>query len=353
MKINKINLTNFRNIDAASLDVSGASMIVLYGANGAGKTNLLEAISLLTPGRGLHKNAAEEHLQDGCNSWTIYSEVETRDEVHQVGMQYSGKKRTLKIDGDTADSQSDLAKLGHILWFTPKMDRLFMDGSSARRDFLDRLIFGHNPAYAETLKLYKHHVKSRLQLLKQGKDGDWVSIHEEQAANLAIELTKTRLNYLKNLKEYMPLVDLHCTGDIENSDLDDGFSVLEAFVQNRHKDGMYGVTHFGPHRSQLTGKLLIDHPAALHKASTGQHKRAVLEILLANTRLMKKEQGYSPIILFDEVTAHLDKKVRHDVFAELHELGTQIWLTGTEKELFSGTKKPLYFEVSGGSFTAQ
>lgn len=349
MHINTLKLTNFRNISSADLKIDDAKVVALYGENGAGKTNIMEAISLLTPGRGLHRTPREQHVQTGENSWTIFSEISTSKDEHTLGYHYEKGKSTLKIDGDIQKNQSALSSLGNILWFTPKMDRLFMDGTSARREFLDRLAFGHYSSHASHLNKYKHHLKSRLKLLKQNAASDWIAVEEEQAAKLAKEITQTRLQYLEELKKHLSQAELSLSGSIEKM-ADDEYAILEKFTDSRKRDAMFGSSHFGPQRSTLSG-LLTPENIALDKASTGQHKRAILNIILANARLSHEKIGQTPIVLLDEVTAHLDKKVRANLFGELTSLGTQIWLTGTEKDLFSDLKEPLLIHTEAGKLS--
>ena len=346
MHVTELKLTDFRNIESTSLKIEDSKAVVLFGENGAGKTNVMEALSLLTPGRGLHKHPRDAHVRHNQARWTIFAEVSANDE-HQIGLEFHKSKTTLKIDGEVQAKQSALSHFGNVLWFTPKMDRLFMDGAAGRREFLDRLVFGHFPEHAEQLSRYKHHIKARLKLLKDRQAADWVAIEEQQAAKWAGKIVENRHKYLEALKPYLTQCTLEVSGRIEEV-VGDDFAILEGFASRRERDAMLGATHFGPHRSKVEGQFIAtDTP--LEETSTGQHKKAVLDIILAAAKL-SHSQGRVPLILLDEVGSHLDKKVRTEFFGTLKNLGVQVWLSGTEKELFEDLPGALLIQVENGNF---
>ena len=337
MHITKLNLTTFRNIASTSLNVDDAKLIALVGENGAGKTNLLEAISMLSPGNGLHKAKRELQIQNGESSWAIHSCISKPNTEHKIGMAYNKGKRQIKIDDEKSDTQSDLSKVGNILWFTPRMDRLFLDNAQARREFFDRLVFSIYPEHAQNLIRYRHHLKNRLKLLKTNANNNWLEIEEEQITEFALKIIENRANFLEKIQAHMPNAELLLTGAAhkileEDRQYD---SYLIHLAKNRERDGLYGSSNFGPHRTDITGTL-VENKIPLHQTSTGQHKKAILHILLANARLNHTETGTTPLILLDEITSHLDKSVKESLFAELHSMGTQIWMTGTEENLFKG-----------------
>lgn len=351
MKLTSLKLTNFRNITSAHLQLSEAPIIVLYGENGAGKTSVLEAVSLLSPGSGMHRHKLESHTQHNEKSWALHGEITSKNEKHTAGMLYTKGKRQLKINGETVKAQGELSKLGNILWFTPKMDRLFMDSASQRREFLDRLAFGHFTDHAINLNRYKHHLKSRLKLLKEGATVEWIEIEEEQAAHFAFLISSNRNAYLKKLKPFLKTIDLKLIGSFERLEEISEASIKEKLVETRNRDGKFGSSHFGPHRSDLDG-ILQPENINLSATSTGQHKRAILEILLANSHLTHKETGEAPVILLDEMAAHLDSNTKEQFFSKLLALGSQIWLTGTEKSMFDGLNDVQFFEVTNGAFSS-
>lgn len=346
MKINTLKLHNFRNIEQTTLELSGAPIVVLYGENGAGKTSILEALSLLTPGRGLHRHKFDSHVNHKAESWTIFTEL-LSEEKHVVGMQFADRKRTIKIDDEKNKTQTSLSNLGNILWFTPKMDRLFMDSVSPRREFLDRLVFGHHKDHASNLNRLKHHLKNRLKLIKDQAASEWIGIEEEQAAIYAEKVSNARTMYLKELKPHLTEVTLQLSGTFEELTNKDISGIQKAFQTSRPKDYRAGVTTFGPQRSDVTGQL-VQTNTPLAECSTGQHKRAILEILLANARLTHQNSGNAPIILLDEVAGHLDQKTKDYFLDEITKLGCQVWLTGTEKGAFSTLEEAQFIHIEKG-----
>ena len=355
MHITKLKLTTFRNIASTSIKIDDAKLIALVGENGAGKTNMLEAISLLSPGNGLHKAKRELQIQNGSESWGIHAHVSKSASSHKIGMLYNKGKRQIKIDDEQAELQADLAKIGNILWFTPRMDRLFLDNAQARREFFDRLVYSLYPEHAQNLIRYRHHLKSRLKLLKMNASNNWLDIEEEQATEFAIKIIQNRAIFLEKLQQHLPEIELNLKGSAHKI-LEEDFpseKFLENIKQNRDRDKMYGSSNFGPHRTDINGILIetTKKSIPLEQTSTGQHKKSILHILLANARLNHTETGTTPLILLDEITAHLDEHVKENLFNELHKMGTQIWMTGTEKSLFKGLNPDVFINVEDGNFS--
>lgn len=350
MHIKTLKLTTFRNFESLDLSTNGARHIVLYGENGAGKTNILESLSLLSPGFGLHKAKRSEQTQDEMMGWGIYAETSSAQEMFALGMSYDGKDRKIMLDGDIVEHQTDLTRLGHIVWFTPRYDRLFHDGAAPRRDFFDRLVFGMFPNHGALINRYKTHMKNRLKLLKEGADSDWIGAEEHMASGLALQIGQNRQAYFKALQNTLTLVDMHldCPLDKFISDGATEADIAEKWRSHRRRDSLYQSTHFGTHRTDMTGTFL---PAgnALNRTSTGQHKKALLDVLLAHAELLHKQTGNAPLILLDEFVAHLDSDNKNMMLEALTKYGAQIWMTGTEKVAFEGISDALFCHVKDGT----
>jgi len=381
MWIKKIKTNSFRNLQQVDLTLPNAGVYVLYGHNGAGKTNILEVISLLSPGQGLHRDALEHMLPEPvqgkkAKQWGFYSEVcrnnphqdTHQEEVYTIGVGYSKKKRTIKINGNEVSSQAELANLGAVLWFTPEMDRLFFASPAARRRFFDRLVFGLYPNHATHLSRYTKHQQSRAQLLKDPEaDPDWLSLEEQQMAHYAVAVAQARLQYLEQLKPFMNHVSLQLRGNaeklyteiLEEHDAHNAHNAHATFAaqfnQDRRRDGRFKTTHFGPHRTDLGGALSLEvgENVPLERTSMGQHKKALLHILIAAAKLQHAQTGHPPCILLDEVATHLDAQARSLLYGQLLPLGGQLWLTGTEKSQFKGLKNARFIAVEGGIATAE
>ncbi len=268
-------------------------------------------------------------------------------------------RRALKIDGEENLRQTVLASLGSVVWFTPAMDRLFLESPGARRPFLDRLVFGFDPSHAEHISRYNRHMASRLKILKENGASDWLDLEEEQAADMAVKMLEARQHYLHRVAAHLPEVRLKLTGPGERvlrDEADPRAAIARHLKEHREKDRLLGATGWGAHRSELTGKLILteeEREIPLDRASTGQHKRAILHLLMGHAALLKAEKNNAPVVLFDEVTAHLDPAVRAHVFATLHALGAQVWVSGTERGLFTDLPEgTLFFEVTGGQLSA-
>ncbi len=347
MRIQQLKLTTFRNVVYAEVAIKPAKkgqIVALIGPNGAGKTSVLEALSLLSPGRGVHKAKAEHMIQNGEKSWGIYVSL---DGGRTVGQQFQKGKRALKVDNNLVERQGQLAELGNVLWLVPRMDRLFLDGAAARRDFIDRMVFGINPSHAEVINKYKHHLSARLKLLKRGNDDvDWLDIEEQQAAKFGIKILQARQAYLKKLSPCLTDVTLTLSGATlavlqEENPI---AALANKFKRSRARDAEVGATHTGAQKVDITGFLnLEESPISLEQVSSGQHKRALVDITLAHAKLVKNETGVAPLVLIDEVGAHLDAERRAYVLDALLNLGAQVWVSEVDKTMFENMLAHIIF----------
>jgi len=349
LSIARLAVTRFRCYASVRM-MPDARPVVLAGPNGAGKTNLLEAVSLLAPGRGLRRaRLAEMDRHGDVGGWGVAATIATPDGPVEIGTgrEPEGERRVVRINGEAARGQNALADFVSALWLTPDMDRLFREGASARRRFLDRLVFGFDPAHAGRVTAYEQAMRERGRLLAEGNaDNAWLSALEETMAARGVAIAAARLEMVQRLTRALagatgpfPGVALSVDGMVEDW-LGSGPALaaedrLQAELQvTRRQDARSGMTAAGPHRSDLVARHLAkDMPADL--CSTGEQKAMLIAIVLAEARLQAAERGVAPLLLLDEVVAHLDEDRREALFDEICGLPGQSWMTGTDAALFA------------------
>ncbi len=358
--IKTLQITNFRSYDSVRIDGIGAEPVVLYGANGAGKTNILEAISFLSPGRGLRQSRVNEiqnratlPLSAPISPWavSVNSYTEYGDTRIGTGATPDLRKRTIRINGEPAKSQSSLSEYLSCVWMTPQMDRIFMDSSSSRRRFLDRLVFAFDPSHSGRVTRYDNALGQRSKLLKENSSPDpvWLTALEKTIAETGIAIEAARLDFLERLQTschhapsesdlYFPKAQLFLKGTIAQLlRASPALEVEEMFryqlKQTRPADALTGGAATGAHKSDLHVSY-IDKKADAAQCSTGEQKALLIGIILAHSRLLQAERGSPPIILLDEVAAHLDENRRAALYDQLLGMKAQFWLTGTDKNLF-------------------
>ncbi len=363
-------LTDFRCFARATLTLD-ARPVVLTGPNGAGKTNVLEALSLLTPGPGLRGARLAELPRRGAPAgarWAVAAAVETPRGAVDIGTgQAEGEgehRRVVKIDGRVVRGQAALAEAVGALWLTPSMDRMFNDGASSRRRFFDRLVLGFDPGHATQLSAYERVLRERARLLRDGVgDAVWLEAIENTMAAHGVAVAAARRATLRRLAPTMaagvgpfPGAEATLEGTVEAS-LDDMPAVdaearfAEALAASRRHDAEAGGAAVGPHRTNLDvrhrGNGL---PAA--QCSTGEQKALLIAILLATARLQADERGQAPLLLLDEVAAHLDARHRGALFDALAAIDGQAWMTGTDAAVFAPLgSRAQHFTVQGGMIT--
>ena len=361
--LSHLRLTQFRCYDSAHLSGLQSGLIVLYGPNGAGKTNLLEAVSLLSPGRGLRGSKVSEiQKQDSRSAWAIAADLETDVGVIKVGtgLDPVKEKRIVRINGETAKAQSALADYLACVWLTPQMDRVFIEGASERRRFLDRLIFAYDPGHSGRVSRYENAMRQRSKLLQGDEPVDpaWLEGLEAQMGETGIALAAARLDFVERLQaacnrsddSHFPRAQLRAGGTVE--ELLGSAPALEVEEMLRHQlkesrevDALKGGASSGPHKSDLivhyAAKAM---PAA--QCSTGEQKALLIGIVLAHAQLMAAERGAPPILLLDEIAAHLDENRRAALYKILQSLGGQVWMTGTDANLFDAVQgNAQFFEI--------
>jgi DNA replication and repair protein RecF len=345
----RLKLSDFRGYGAAAIEADRRP-VVLTGPNGAGKTNVLEALSLLAPGRGLRRARLADLDRQGAGPWAIAARLQRGREQEPVEVGTGrdpggGEKRVVRIDGKPARGQAQLATIGATQWLTPQMDGLFLAGAGDRRRFLDRLVTGADPEHAGRLAAYDHAMRERLRLLREGRaDPTWLDALEDTMARHGVAVAAARRERVDALDGAtagtgpFPQAALRLAGTVEYwlgemPALGVEDRLKSRLAANRHLDGETGVTAEGPHRSDLE-VMHVGRGQAARLCSTGEQKALLISIQLANARLVKEQSDAAPLLLLDEVAAHLDEARRVALFDEILSLGAQAWLTGTDAQLF-------------------
>lgn len=344
--VRRLALKDFRNYARLSLDLE-AGPIVLVGENGAGKTNLLEAISLLAPGRGLRRARLPElNRRQGAGPWRLEARVLGRGGLTDIGSEAEGERRLALQDGAALRSQNELADILSLLWLTPSMDRLFQESASGRRRFLDRLVLTIDTRHAARVSTYERLLRERSHLLRQGRhDATWLHAIERRLAEAGVAVAAARNELVCDLNLALaepgpafPRPRLAVEGEVESwlavlPALAAEERLAEDLARSRAADAETGGAALGPHRSDLLATDGTGEPAA--SCSTGRQKAFLISIVLAQGRLRRRRFGDLPVLLLDEVTAHLDAGRRALLLEGLVELGAQCWLTGTDEALFA------------------
>ena len=349
--IGRLTLSDFRN-HADALIVPDHGFILLTGDNGAGKTNILEAVSMLAPGRGLRGAALRAMArQDGPGGFGIAAEVD--GVVLGTGVVAATPDRRQVRIGGVASSANALADHLSIVWLTPAMDRLFLDSPGGRRRFLDRLTLALHPAHAAHSARYDAAMRARNRLLTDQRRADpaWLAALEAQMGEHGVALAAARSDLVARLNLALagqpdapfarPMIAIESEED--GSDL----PLAERLARERRRDAAAGRTLSGPHRHDLSVLHIVKgQPAAL--CSTGEQKALLLSILLAHATLVAAHRGQPPVLLLDEVAAHLDPSRRAALFDRLEHTGGQVWMTGTESSLFNELSSATRLTVTAG-----
>lgn len=351
-----LDLSRFRCYDTLRIENLPAGLVALTGPNGAGKTNILEAVSLLAPGRGLRgaepgEIQAKNHPPEQCG-WAVSAELQTSFGPIRLGTGWdpATNRRLARIDGQPAKSRAAMADFLSVVWLTPQMDRLFLDSAGARRKFFDRLVFAFDPGHAGRVTRYENATAQRSKLLREGNaEPAWLGALETQMAETGTAIAAARVDFLHRLRQAcdaappgspFPRAQPTLRGQIEES-LNSGRKALgveedfrRALHAGREADARTGGAGTGPHRSDLlVHHIEKDMEAA--QCSTGEQKALLIGLILAHARLIRAERGSPPVLLLDEVAAHLDAERRAALFEILSALGGQGWMTGTDAALFS------------------
>ncbi|HEX4411698.1 MAG TPA: DNA replication/repair protein RecF [Xanthobacteraceae bacterium] len=377
MTVLRLTLTNFRNYHAATLTVD-APTVVLVGPNGAGKTNLIEAISFFAPGRGLRRATLEEVAFGegegsgngaGKVSWAVAAEVEGAlglatlgTGIEQAADETANAQRKYRIDREPVSSATAFADHMRVLWLVPAMDLLFVGAPSERRRFLDRLVQAVDAEHSSRVSALERALRSRNRLLEDPRpDTQWLNAIEHETAELAVAVASLRIETVSRLEGALksrtgsafPPAELALDGWMEQlirahpaAEIEERYRAI--LRENRPRDAAAGRTLDGPHLTDLKVIYAAKNvPAA--DASTGEQKALLIGLVLAHAKLIAEMTGRAPILLLDEVVAHLDPSRRAALFEELKALNTQVWMTGADPALFvEAPVETAFIEVHSG-----
>jgi DNA replication and repair protein RecF len=342
LAVTELRLSHFRSHRSARLSLDGRPVAV-FGANGAGKTNILEALSLLSPGRGLRRAAADEIARrPEALGWKVAALMDSAGTTHEIDTWAEpGQARQVRVDGKNVP-QLALGRICRMVWLVPAMDRLWTEGADGRRRFLDRMAMSFEPGHAEAVLEYEKAMRERNRLLRdQVADSRWYEVLELQMAEAGARIAATRAKTVARLAEAQAgAATAFPVADLALDDPGDGpghamaaTDLAAALSASRPADLRAGRTLVGPHRADLRAVYAAKGVPA-DQCSTGEQKALLLSLVLANGRALVADLGTPPILLLDEVAAHLDADRRAALYDEICALGAQAWMTGTGRELF-------------------
>ncbi|WP_293572960.1 DNA replication/repair protein RecF [Phaeobacter sp.] len=341
LALTALTLSHFRSHLRADLRLDGRP-VAIHGSNGAGKTNILEAVSLFSPGRGLRRaSAADMARRPEELGWKLKAQLQAGRQSYEVETwSDAGKARQVKID-NKASNQIDLGQIGRVVWLIPAMDRLWIESAEGRRRFLDRIVLSFEPSHAEATLAYEKAMRERNRLLKeQVRDPAWYRVLESQMAEAGHRIHAARIKTVDQLRLAQTAAETTFpAAELELIQSDGGLpdsaeDLKEAFAEGRFRDLAAGRTLLGPHRTDLLGTYAAKGLPA-KDCSTGEQKALLVSLILANARALIADGGAAPILLLDEVSAHLDVDRRTALYQEILSLGIQAWMTGTGPELFA------------------
>jgi DNA replication and repair protein RecF len=351
--LTRLTLGHFRNYESLAWQ-PGARIVVIAGPNGSGKTNLLEAISLLAPGRGLRGAKMAELARNGSGAWAVHGRLDTPEGLTEIATgttQDSPERRVFRLDGSPPRNQAEIAARIAAVWLTPQMDRLFQEGASGRRRFLDRLVYAIEPGHAREVASYEAATAGRNRLLAEGRrDPAWLAGLEDAMARHGVAATAARRSLIADLNAALasgvagefPAARLELLSPIADRLAEHPALAVEDWLRAdleaaRPRDAAAGSAQRGAHKDDLAlFDLATLRPAAT--SSTGEQKSLLIGAILAHASLIARGRGIAPLLLLDEPATHLDPERRAALFAALHTLPAQVFLTGTDAEIFSPLK---------------
>ena len=367
MKLRSVYLENFRSYKKLNIKIKNIKFVILTGKNGTGKTNLLEAISFLSPGKGFKNCRLDEVINTNSNSnhSSIFFTIEDKNEKNEIGVGFFNEskddkfqaRKIIHLNGKKLTKQSNLPNLVSLIWLIPEMDIFFRTNSLFRRKFIDRCIFNLNPDYLDYLRIYEKNLKERNKILKdlcandffyiKGKNLEkdlWLEKIEERLVNEGIKIFLERIkfsndfNSLSNNFKSFPRIKIFLKGKIEKLFSSENLETikkiyLQKLLNCRKVDSIKGSISYGPNKSDLK-VIFLKKKKLAEKCSTGEQKIILISLIIKFCKLMNNKKNY-PLLLLDEVVAHLDNKVKLSLFEELKTLKNQVWMSGSDISLFS------------------
>ena len=367
MKLRSVYLENFRSYKKLNIKIKNIKFVILTGKNGTGKTNLLEAISFLSPGKGFKNCRLDEVINTNSNSnhSSIFFTIEDKNEKNEIGIGFFNEsngnrtqgRKIIYLNGKKLKKKSDLPTLVSLIWLIPEMDIFFRTNSLFRRKFIDRCIFNLNPDYLDYLRIYEKNLKERNKILKdlcandffyiKGKNLEkdlWLEKIEERLVNEGIKIFLERIkfsndfNSLSNNFKSFPRIKIFLKGKIEKLFSSENLETikkiyLQKLLNCRKVDSIKGSISYGPNKSDLK-VIFLKKKKLAEKCSTGEQKIILISLIIKFCKLMNNKKNY-PLLLLDEVVAHLDNKVKLCLFEELKTLKNQVWMSGSDISLFS------------------
>ena len=340
--LSALALSHFRSHKRCELDLDGRP-VAIYGPNGAGKTNILEAVSLLSPGRGLRRASAEEMARRPESvGWRVSGVLQRRGAEHEIDTRSEGgAARVVRVDGKVAP-QNALGRLVRVVWLVPVMDRLWVEGAEGRRRFLDRMTLSFVPDHGDAVLTYEKAMRERNRLLKdQVRDPAWYGALETQMAKAGAEIGANRRLAIRRVvgaqmqaETAFPVAELGLIGSDGDAAPEAEADLVTALADGRARDLVAGRTLVGPHRDDLSATYLAKGMPA-RECSTGEQKALLISLILANGRAVAADGEGAPLLLLDEVAAHLDGDRRAALYDEICALGAQAFMSGTGPELFT------------------
>ena len=351
--INQITLTDFRNHTSSRIKIDGAKNVIITGLNGAGKTAILEAVSLLCGERGLRGADIQTLARfDGNGGFSVFATLDDESDV-SVFLNNGDSNRHAKIDNENA-TLSELAKRLRIVWLTPKEDRIFMESAADRRAFFDRLASSFEPSHVGRVARLSKLMSERAGAIKNNADKNWLDAIDKQIASTSISVAATRIQYASEINYFFESGAVSVNGMVEKMILESTATIAEnkyfEYLQNNRELTGDKMVIDGVHKSDFgVFNKKLNLPANI--TSTGQQKSILIDLILAHAKLIHVKTNNEPLILLDEAAAHLDDNARKKLFSDLNASNAQVWATGLDANIFRDIPNTIFVTCVDGTIS--